>query len=71
MSKEHIQVVKQFLSKNECNKEALDFSKKVMKAFNDGTIKQINLTCLDKYFDMSQKSPFGISFGGVFSCENL
>ncbi|TCK67756.1 hypothetical protein DFQ05_1537 [Winogradskyella wandonensis] len=69
VSEEYVLIVKQFLSKNECGKEALDFSRKALKALNDGTIRQISLECLNKYFDMSEKSPFGISFGGVFSCE--
>jgi len=69
ISQEYILVVNQFISKNECRKEAVNFSKKAMAALQDGTIKKISLACLDKYFNMSQKSPFGINFGGVFSCE--
>lgn len=71
ITQENLSIIKEFISKNDCSEESTKFGLSAIEALENGTIRKVSLKCLDKYFDMNQNSPFKISFGGVFSCENL
>ena len=60
-----------FVKKNECNNKAIDFANRAIEAVENNTIRKVSFDCLNKYFEMNNKSPFNISFGGVFSCEEF
>lgn len=69
LSENNLLAIKQFLSQKGCDNETTAFTKRAIDALKKGDLKKVNLECLKKYFELNQKSPFNIAFGGVFSCD--